>query len=56
MDETLLIFAALVGLTLGVVAGGAASTALWQKDVIERGLGLYCPLDGEFAFTGECGK
>ena len=24
------------------------------KSVVDRGYGLYCPEDGEFAFVGEC--
>jgi hypothetical protein len=29
---------------------------LWKSAVIQRGAGLYCPVDGHFAFTDECDK
>ena len=25
-----------------------------HRQAIERGYGLYCPVDGEFAWVGEC--
>ena len=27
-----------------------------RHQAIERGYGLYCPHDGEFAWVGECGE
>ena len=32
----------------------ATPNSVWQGKVIERGYGLYCPNDGNFAFVGEC--
>ena len=26
----------------------------WESAAIERGYGLYCPHNGEFAWVGEC--
>ena len=26
----------------------------WQEQAIERGYAQFCPLDGEFAWNGEC--
>jgi hypothetical protein len=26
----------------------------WQKQTAERGLAIYCPLNGEWAWIGEC--
>lgn len=56
MDGTLLIFTALVGLTIGATFGVGMTESAWRYDVIERGMGLYCPTTGEFAFMGECEK
>lgn len=38
------------------VAGAAfvESRSTYNTDLIERGLALYCPHDGRFAFPGEC--
>ena len=32
----------------------ATPNSAWQGKVIDRGYGLYCPSDGNFAFVGEC--
>jgi hypothetical protein len=45
-------------LALGAIAGGALSfgltTELWRIDTVTRGLAIYCPLDGDWAWIGEC--
>jgi hypothetical protein len=50
----------LIGLVLGLVVGitviGIVSNAVWRSDLVTRGLAIYCPLDGNFAFIGECDK
>jgi hypothetical protein len=28
----------------------------WKGDTVERGLAMYCPADGRWAWNGECGK
>jgi hypothetical protein len=56
MDGTMLIFAALLGFTTGVLFGASLVDAGWTADIVGRGLGLYCPTTGEFAFVGECVK
>lgn len=39
-----------------IVAASAHITTnrQWEKGAIERGHAQYCPLDGEFAWNGEC--
>jgi len=50
---------ALVGLWLGlmvaVIAWGVTDSN-WKHETVERGLALYCPNDGQWAWNGECGK
>jgi hypothetical protein len=29
---------------------------LWKADTVERGLAMYCPDNGQWAWNGECGK
>jgi hypothetical protein len=47
-------------LTLGVVLGIVVGILLvgynteQHTTIIEKGYGLYCPQDGNFAFAGEC--
>lgn len=36
-----------------VVAWGLTDST-WRSSTIERGLGQYCPADGEWAWKGEC--
>lgn len=39
---------------IGHLVGVAHGKELKQDEASERGLGLYCPVDGEFAWVGEC--
>ena len=39
---------------LFVVAPHWTPSDFWHGQAIERGYGLYCPMDGEFAWRGEC--
>lgn len=50
--------ASILGVVIGVVVTLVSAEVRyqrWEAKVIERGYGLYCPTDGEFAFVGECG-
>ena len=38
----------LVSVTLDI------SNSKWQAEVIRRGYAIHCPLDGKFAWNGEC--
>ena len=51
-----LVLGAVLGVALGVPQGWAQADSLWRKDMVVRGYGQYCPLDGHFAFNGECSK
>jgi len=58
----------MVEFSSGVMLGAAMAAALsfmivaasipppddLHRQAIERGYGLYCPTDGEFAWVGEC--
>ena len=44
-----------LGLTVAVAAWGVTNN-LWKQDTVERGLAIYCPTDGQWAWVGECGK
>ena len=50
--------AAFAGMVVAMVVAGAivyhASRSAWQNDLIARGLAIYCPENGDFAFKGEC--
>jgi hypothetical protein len=52
------LFGFIIGLFLGILTGLGAGMdvekAGWQKLMVERGLGLYCPKDGAWAWNGEC--
>lgn len=50
---------ALAGLWLGLMVAVAAwgiTNNLWKADTVERGLAMYCPDNGQWAWNGECGK
>jgi hypothetical protein len=46
------------GIILGLVFGTGFTVMFlnneWRNDLINRGYVIYCPLDGQFAFVGEC--
>jgi hypothetical protein len=54
MSELLLGFVIGVLLMLGPVLGLDTNTYVAVVELVERGYGLYCPSDGNFAFIGEC--
>ena len=41
---------------LGSVIALHFATSVSHADLIQRGLAVYCPMDGRFAFVGECEK
>jgi hypothetical protein len=51
-----LIAGVFLGSLLGLGAGADATKVDWQKLTVERGLALYCPKDGVWAWNGECEK
>lgn len=57
--KTLLLFVALaaaivIGPVEGYKAGKDASSREWQKTTVDRGLAIYCPSNGKWAWLGEC--
>lgn len=50
----------IISLALGIMSGiFVASTIVrfaWEGEAIGRGLALYCPQDGHWAWVGECAK
>ena len=49
----------LVGILVGVLVTTATwgiSDTVWKLDAVHRGLAIYCPTDGHWAWVGECGK
>ena len=44
------------GVMMFAVASWGVTNDLWKRDTVDRGLALYCPMDGEWAWVGECGK
>lgn len=46
-------FAVLIAVLVAVMAWGVTNT-LWKIDAVDRGLALYCPMDGQWAWNGEC--
>lgn len=51
-----LIFGLLLGALIGFFAGGAGAGAFFKAEAIQRGYASYCPIDGRWAWKGECGE
>ena len=49
-------FGGVAALWIGFALGHAATKEWYRTDAIERGYGLYCPVNGIFAWKGECGE
>ena len=49
-------FGGIIILWIGFALGHAATKEWYRTDAIERGYGLYCPVNGIFAWKGECGE
>lgn len=52
-----------IGLCLGTWVGVLAALVAWdvpdrawKAKTVERGLAMYCPDNGQWAWNGECGK
>lgn len=52
------LFGIAVGFFLGALfaqgSGADSQDRVWKKMTVERGLALYCPDDGVWAWNGEC--
>ncbi len=53
--ETRAFIAAALGIAI-VSASAALSVerVLWRTETVQRGLAIYCPQDGQWAWVGEC--
>ena len=45
-----------VGLLMGTFIGDGASDFGWEQRTLQRGLAIYCPTNGQWAWLGECDK
>jgi hypothetical protein len=43
----------LAGILAGFLVGGT-TTHIWEAETIARGLAMYCPTNGVWAWNGEC--
>jgi hypothetical protein len=48
------LFGIAVGFLLGALFAQGSGDRVWKKMTVERGLALYCPDDGVWAWNGEC--
>lgn len=53
-DAWLAVMATLFLLGAGLIIGIAVERSGWQAETVERGLALYCPTDGDWAWKGKC--
>lgn len=44
------------GVVFGFALGATVTSWGWEEDIVGRGLALYCPQDGDWAWNGECDK
>ncbi len=52
--EDFYILFTVVAVFLTLIVLTPAVDSRWEAVIIERGYGMYCPTDGDFAFIGEC--
>ena len=43
-----------IGCLMGLWVMTDAANSMWRSEAIERGYGLYCPNNGQWAWVGEC--
>ncbi len=43
-----------VGFIMGALVFGIMVNEGWRTDTVNRGLAIYCPIDGNWAWKGEC--
>ncbi len=53
MSELFLVFC--FGMAVVLASWGVTNT-IWRADTVQRGLAIYCPDDGQWAWVGECGE
>lgn len=55
-DALTYVFLLVVGMILGCLNVVAITQSSWRSDTVERGLAVYCPDNGHWAWKGECEK
>lgn len=53
-DLMFLLFVLCFGLASGIAIGHSTTSSIYKKQAISHGYALYCPIDGKFAWQGEC--
>ena len=53
-DFVLGVFVGAIACFAFLVVPFTAPNRFWQGAAIERGYGIYCPKNGQFAWVGEC--
>jgi hypothetical protein len=43
-----------VGLIMGALFFGSMVNVGWRTDTVNRGLAIYCPTNGQWAWVGDC--
>lgn len=43
-----------IGLIIGLSVAWSAVDRQWQRDTVTLGLATHCPLDGKWAWKGDC--
>ncbi len=46
----------IIGAVVGAVVTWVVVDGDWKDKTVERGLAFYCPLDGKWAWIGECAE
>ncbi len=56
MDNGISIIGLVAWTIMMMIIAGFISSSIWKDDLVQRGLALYCPNTGKFAFNDECPK
>ena len=55
-EALFLIFVFMVGVSVGFSGTSVLLSHTFRGAAIERGYALYCPMNGKFAWVGECNE
>ena len=45
-----------MGFVFGALISGGMVSSGWHTATVNRGLAIYCPWDGDWAWVGECAE
>lgn len=51
-----LIIGIIIGILIGSLITDTFTNHSWKQEILNRGLAAYCPLDGKWAWKGECAQ